>query len=193
MDRPEQEAFFRACKQQHTNGTRYVGILNIDDESELARLDAMGLDGVVHRPVNESNLVATVNHLLPNSYYRLTIYIDYNMCSCPFRRVDRWSAPRLSDSFDGEQSIDDGSEDAASPIIWRRSRSCRRRSRDWSRNCSCATRGNGRRRRTARPRFQDEIEAAAAPENVAGAAGDRAVAGGAGQSRARRSVCCWMS
>ena len=50
MDRPEQEGFFRACKQQHTNGTRYVGILNIDEESELARLDAMGLDGVVHRP-----------------------------------------------------------------------------------------------------------------------------------------------
>ena len=64
MDRPEQEAFFRACKQQNTNGTRYVGILNIDEESELARLDAMGLDGVIHRPVSESNLVATVKHLL---------------------------------------------------------------------------------------------------------------------------------
>jgi DNA-binding response OmpR family regulator len=65
MDRSEQEAFFRTCKQQNTNGTRYIGILNIDDESELARLDAMGLDGVVHRPVNETNLIATVNHLLP--------------------------------------------------------------------------------------------------------------------------------
>jgi CheY-like chemotaxis protein len=65
MDRPEQEAFFRACKQQNTNGTRYIGILNIDEESELERLDAMGLDGVIHRPVNEANLRATVNHLLP--------------------------------------------------------------------------------------------------------------------------------
>jgi len=65
MDRPEQEAFFCACKQQYTNGTRYVGILNIDEESELARLDAMGLDGVIHRPINEPNLIATVNHLLP--------------------------------------------------------------------------------------------------------------------------------
>ena len=65
MDRSEHEAFFRACKQQNTNGTRYIGILNIDDESELARLDAMGLDGVIHRPVNETNLIATVNHLLP--------------------------------------------------------------------------------------------------------------------------------
>jgi CheY-like chemotaxis protein len=65
MDRPEQEAFFRACKQQFTNGTRYVGILNIDEEGELARLDNMGLDGVLHRPANESDLIATINHLLP--------------------------------------------------------------------------------------------------------------------------------
>jgi CheY-like chemotaxis protein len=64
MDRPEQEAFFRACKLQHTNGTRYVGILNIQAEDELARLDAMGLDGVLHRPVSESDLLATVNYLL---------------------------------------------------------------------------------------------------------------------------------
>jgi CheY-like chemotaxis protein len=67
MDRPEQEAFFRTCKQQHPGPTRYVGILNIDLESELARLDAMGLDGVIHRPINEPNLIATVNHLLPSN------------------------------------------------------------------------------------------------------------------------------
>jgi CheY-like chemotaxis protein len=66
MDRPEQEAFFRACKQQNTNGTRYIGILSIDDESELARLDTMGLDGVIHRPLSETNLIATVNHLIPS-------------------------------------------------------------------------------------------------------------------------------
>jgi CheY-like chemotaxis protein len=65
LDRPEQETFFRTCKQQNNNGTRYIGILNIDEESELARLDAMGLDGVIHRPVNETNLVTTVTHLLP--------------------------------------------------------------------------------------------------------------------------------
>ena len=67
MDRPEQESFFRACKQQHASGSRYVGILKIDEEGELARLDAMGLDGVVQRPVNESDLASTVNHLLPNA------------------------------------------------------------------------------------------------------------------------------
>jgi CheY-like chemotaxis protein len=64
MDRPEQEHFFRACKLQHANGTRYVGILNIEQESELARLDAMGLDGVMHRPLTESDLSSTINHLL---------------------------------------------------------------------------------------------------------------------------------
>jgi CheY-like chemotaxis protein len=65
MDRAEQEAFFRACKQQNTNGTRYIGILKLEEESELARLDAMGLDGVIHRPVSEANLMATIKHLLP--------------------------------------------------------------------------------------------------------------------------------
>jgi DNA-binding response OmpR family regulator len=64
MDRSEHEAFFRTCKLQHQNGTRYIGILNLDDESELARLDAMGLDGVIQRPINHTNLLATVNHLL---------------------------------------------------------------------------------------------------------------------------------
>src|SRR5262249_20438270 len=65
MDSSEQDAFFRTCKLQNASGTRYVGILKIDDESELARLDAMGLDGVIHRPINEGNLIATVRHLLP--------------------------------------------------------------------------------------------------------------------------------
>jgi CheY-like chemotaxis protein len=64
LDRAEQEAFFRSCKQQQTNGTRYVGILDIQEEAELARLDALGLDGVLHRPLSERDLAATVDHLL---------------------------------------------------------------------------------------------------------------------------------
>jgi CheY-like chemotaxis protein len=64
IDRPEQEAFFRACKQQNAAGTRFIGIATIEDESELSRLDAMGLDGVLHRPVSEADLLATVKHLL---------------------------------------------------------------------------------------------------------------------------------
>jgi CheY-like chemotaxis protein len=63
LDRPDQEAFFQTCKQQNSAGTRFIGIAAIDDESELARLDAMGLDGVLHRPVRESDLIATVRHL----------------------------------------------------------------------------------------------------------------------------------
>ena len=64
LDRPDQEGFFRSCKQQNTAGTRFIGIASIEDETELARLDAMGLDGVLHRPLSESDLVATVKHLL---------------------------------------------------------------------------------------------------------------------------------
>jgi CheY-like chemotaxis protein len=64
MDRGEQEAFFRSCKPQQANGTRFVGILNIQEEGELARLDALGLDGVLHRPVSEKDLAATVDYLL---------------------------------------------------------------------------------------------------------------------------------
>jgi DNA-binding response OmpR family regulator len=64
IDRPDQEAFFQSVKQQARAGTRFIGIATIDDEGELARLDAMGLDGVLHRPVNEADLLATVKHLL---------------------------------------------------------------------------------------------------------------------------------
>jgi DNA-binding response OmpR family regulator len=69
MDRPDQEGFFRACKQQNSSGPRYIGILKIDDEGELSRLDAMGLDGVIQRPVNETDLVSTVNYLMPNAQH----------------------------------------------------------------------------------------------------------------------------
>ncbi len=64
LDRPDHEAFFQACKRQNTSSTRFIGIANIEDENELARLDAMGLDGVLHRPLSESDLLATVKHLL---------------------------------------------------------------------------------------------------------------------------------
>jgi CheY-like chemotaxis protein len=64
LDRPDQEAFFQACKQQNTGGSRFIGIASIEDENELARLDAMGLDGVLYRPVSESDLLTTVKHLL---------------------------------------------------------------------------------------------------------------------------------
>lgn len=64
MDRPEHEAFYQTLRNQTATATRYVGIVGIHEEGELARLDAMGLDGVLHRPLSETDLKATVKHLL---------------------------------------------------------------------------------------------------------------------------------
>jgi CheY-like chemotaxis protein len=64
LDRPEHETSYRALRDQAPAATRFVGIRNIEEEGELARLDALGLDGVLHRPVSEPDLRATVNHLV---------------------------------------------------------------------------------------------------------------------------------
>lgn len=64
MDRPEHEAFYQTLRGQTSAGTRYAGIVGLHEEGELARLDAMGLDGVLHRPLSESDLRSTVKHLL---------------------------------------------------------------------------------------------------------------------------------
>ena len=63
IDRPEHEANYRALRDQAPAATRFVGIQSFDGEEELARLDALGLDGVLHRPVSEPDLRATVKHL----------------------------------------------------------------------------------------------------------------------------------
>jgi DNA-binding response OmpR family regulator len=73
IDRPEQEAFFRSCKEQFGREMRLIGMLKIDDEDELARLDAMGLDGVLHRPLSEADLKTTVNHLLDDTRSAIAI------------------------------------------------------------------------------------------------------------------------
>ncbi len=64
LDHPEQEQFYRVCRDQASATTRFVGLLEIHDEGELVRLETMGLDGTLHRPLNEADLVATVKHLL---------------------------------------------------------------------------------------------------------------------------------
>jgi DNA-binding response OmpR family regulator len=64
LDRPDQEQFYRFSKGQAPATTRFVGILAIRSEGELVRLDAMGLDGILHRPLTSDDLVETVNHLL---------------------------------------------------------------------------------------------------------------------------------
>jgi CheY-like chemotaxis protein len=64
LDRPEHEAFFQTVRSQSPSGTRFVGLVGIHDEGELARLDALGLDGILHRPLSEADLKTTVKHLL---------------------------------------------------------------------------------------------------------------------------------
>lgn len=64
IDRDEQEALFQALKEIAPPTARFVGIRRLDDENELERLDLLGLDGVLQRPLAESDLRATVKHLL---------------------------------------------------------------------------------------------------------------------------------
>jgi CheY-like chemotaxis protein len=64
IDNPDQEAFYRSIREHAPADTRFVGVLRIDEEGQLDRLDALGLDGVVHRPLSETDLKATVRQLL---------------------------------------------------------------------------------------------------------------------------------
>ena len=64
LDRPEHEANYRALRDQAPPAPASSASCNIEEEGELARLDALGLDGVLHRPVSEPDLRATVNHLV---------------------------------------------------------------------------------------------------------------------------------
>ena len=64
IDHDEQETLYQAMKEHAPPTTRFVGIRRLDEEGELARLDALGLDGILQRPVVESDLRATVKHLL---------------------------------------------------------------------------------------------------------------------------------
>jgi DNA-binding response OmpR family regulator len=64
IDNDEQAAHYQAMKEHAPSQARFVGIRHIDEESELARLDALGLDGILQRPVAESDLRATIKHLL---------------------------------------------------------------------------------------------------------------------------------
>jgi CheY-like chemotaxis protein len=64
LDRDEQELLYQAIKEHAPATTRFVAIRQLDDEGEVARLDALGLDGVLQRPLTEPDLKATVKHLL---------------------------------------------------------------------------------------------------------------------------------
>ncbi|MFO0907590.1 MAG: response regulator [Isosphaeraceae bacterium] len=64
IDNTEQEAFYHSLRSHAPASTRFIGMLRIDEESQLDRLDALGLDGVLHRPLSENDLRATVQQLL---------------------------------------------------------------------------------------------------------------------------------
>jgi CheY-like chemotaxis protein len=64
VDTPDQEAFYRSLRVHAPAPTRFVGVVRIEEESQLDRLDALGLDGVLHRPPSESDLRDTVRQLL---------------------------------------------------------------------------------------------------------------------------------
>jgi CheY-like chemotaxis protein len=64
VDTPDQEAFYQAARAHAPAATRFVGLVRIEEEGQLDRLDALGLDGVVHRPLTEPDLRATVGQLV---------------------------------------------------------------------------------------------------------------------------------
>ncbi len=64
LDRPGAEAFLPSCRALCPESTRFVGIVRLDDEEELARLDALDLDGILRRPLAEAEIRSTAEHLL---------------------------------------------------------------------------------------------------------------------------------
>jgi DNA-binding response OmpR family regulator len=64
LDRPDQEAFVRSWREQAPATTRLVGLVGLSDEAEIERVDGLGLDGVLTRPLSEGDLRAAVRHLL---------------------------------------------------------------------------------------------------------------------------------
>jgi DNA-binding NarL/FixJ family response regulator len=64
LDRPDQEAAFRQLKALLPQATAFLGVITLEDEEELPRLDALNLEGVLHRPVVEADVKAAVEHVL---------------------------------------------------------------------------------------------------------------------------------
>lgn len=63
LESPEQENFYRAVKSSH-HSTRFVGIVGLQEEQDINRLDSLGIDGILHRPLTDSDLLPTVKHVL---------------------------------------------------------------------------------------------------------------------------------
>jgi AmiR/NasT family two-component response regulator len=64
LDRPEQQASVASFKAMMPPSTRLVGIVGMEDVAQLKRIDSLGLDGVLHRPLVESDVRTLVKHML---------------------------------------------------------------------------------------------------------------------------------
>jgi CheY-like chemotaxis protein len=67
IENADQESVYQSFRQHTPASTRFVGIARIDEESKLDRLDSLGLDGVIQRPMTEPDLRATVRQLVANN------------------------------------------------------------------------------------------------------------------------------
>ena len=63
IDQREQETFYRSCRERAPAATRFVGVVSLDDAVELRRVDALGLDAIIQRPITETDLRSIVKHL----------------------------------------------------------------------------------------------------------------------------------
>lgn len=64
LDSPEQEEFYSTMRVQTPPTTRFVGLVGVKDEEELLRLDSIGLDGIIERPVTKESVQGTIKLLL---------------------------------------------------------------------------------------------------------------------------------
>ncbi len=64
VDTHDQETFYQSVRDHVPATTRFIGLVRIDEECQLERLDRLGLDGVLHRPLTEPDLRATVRQLI---------------------------------------------------------------------------------------------------------------------------------
>jgi CheY-like chemotaxis protein len=63
IDGPEEEQLYNVLRTQVAAEMRFVGIASVSEESELMRLDSIGLDGIIERPVSKGAIIETIKML----------------------------------------------------------------------------------------------------------------------------------